>query len=72
MVQATPQVKKIKDLRASGSSLREIAEKLKISRKVVEDALKQPEVKISKPKESKAAAPTSEKKVTKAKVTKGK
>ena len=35
----TPQVKKIKDLRGTGCSLREIAEQLKISRKEVERVL---------------------------------
>jgi len=35
----TPQEKKIKDLRGTGLSLREISEKLNISRKKVEEAL---------------------------------
>ncbi len=37
--EATPQEKKIKDLRSTGCSLREIAEKLKIARKEVERVL---------------------------------
>ena len=54
-------IKKIKELRLKGLSLREIAEKLKITRKAVEAALKaQGEVKPEKKKE----APTSVKKAT--------
>lgn len=52
--------KKIKDLRASGLSLREIAEKLKITRNQVEEALAS---KVEAPK------PTSEKKAAKKKAT---
>lgn len=39
MAQDTPQVKKIRDLRSTGMSLREIAEKLNIQRSAVEEVL---------------------------------
>lgn len=65
--QLTPQEKKIKDLRSTGLSLREIAEKLKISRSQVEDALVAEGELISSPK-----IDTSEKKATVKKVAKTK
>ena len=44
----TPQVKKIRDLRSTGCSLREIAERLNISRKEVETVLESPTDKFMK------------------------
>ena len=44
----TPQEKKIRDLRSTGCSLREIAEQLKISRKEVEAVLESPTDKFMK------------------------
>ena len=69
MAQETPQVKKIKDLRSTGLSLREIAERLKIKRIDVENALSKTEgLKPAKKQE----VSTSVKKVTKrAKKTEG-
>ena len=49
----TPQVKKIKDLRSTGISLREIAERLNISRSEVEKVLSvKPKVEEAKAKKS--------------------
>lgn len=58
----SPQVKKIRDLRSTGMSLREIAEKLKITRLQVEKALVLNAPVVTK--KASPAAPTSEKKAT--------
>lgn len=62
-------IKKIKDLRSKGFSLREIAEMLKIERKEVEIALERKEVLVQPVP---AVIDTSEKKATVTKKTKTK